>query len=102
MTVRYLGMNCKTGLNISNVDNIRQSVEEAPLEAPLFDRTDLASIAFGAFRLFRAGKAILESGVKTAVTMKLSEATVSLLCGRLKCIYLHEPSRWQQPSLNIY
>lgn len=36
------------------------------------------------FRLFRAGQALLESGVKTAVTVRLSEATISLLRGRLK------------------
>ena len=69
---------------IYDVDGVFIRLEEAPLEAPLFDPTDLALIAFGAFRLFRAGKAILESGVKTAVTVKLSEATVSLLRGRLK------------------
>lgn len=69
---------------IYDVDGVFIRLEEAPLEAPLFDPTDLALIAFGAFRLFRAGKTILESGVKTAVSVKLSEATVSLLRGRLK------------------
>ncbi|MGX6612024.1 hypothetical protein [Enterobacter kobei] len=52
MTVRYLGMNGKTGLSISNVDCIRQRVEEAPLEVPLFDRTDLASLPLVHFVFF--------------------------------------------------
>ncbi|ELW9533097.1 TPA: hypothetical protein N5L55_000136 [Enterobacter roggenkampii] len=69
---------------IYDVDGVFIRLEEAPLEAPLFDPIDLALIAFGAFRLFRAGKAILEGGVKTAVSVKLSEATVSILRGRLK------------------
>ncbi|MEG6042716.1 hypothetical protein NFK84_11850 [Enterobacter ludwigii] len=69
---------------IYDSDGVFIRLEEAPLEAPLIDPTDLALIAFGAFRLFRAGKALLESGVKTAVTVRLSEATISLLRGRLK------------------
>lgn len=69
---------------IYDADGVFIRLEEAPLEAPLIDPTDLALIAFGAFRLFRAGKALLESGVKTAVAVRLSEATISLLRGRLK------------------
>lgn len=69
---------------IYDADGVFIRLEEAPLEAPLIDPTDLALIAFGAFRLFRAGRAMLESGVKTALTVKLSEATVSILRGRLK------------------
>ncbi|SQJ22590.1 Uncharacterised protein [Serratia rubidaea] len=69
---------------IYDADGVFVRLEEAPLEAPLIDPTDLALIAFGAFRLFRVGKALLESGVKTAVTVKLSQATISILRGRLK------------------
>lgn len=69
---------------IYDADGMFVRLEEAPLEAPLIDPTDLALIAFGAFRLFRAGKAFLESGIKAAVTVRLSEATISLLRGRLK------------------
>ncbi|QHA89800.1 hypothetical protein FO014_01700 [Serratia rhizosphaerae] len=69
---------------IYDADGVFVRLEEAPLEAPLIDPTDLALIAFGVFRLFRVGKALLESGVKTAVTVKLSQATVSILRGRLK------------------
>ncbi|WP_235600656.1 hypothetical protein [Serratia rubidaea] len=69
---------------IYDADGVFVSLEEAPLEAPLIDPTDLALIAFGAFRLFRVGKALLESGVKTAVTVKLSQAAISILRGRLK------------------
>lgn len=69
---------------IYDSDGVFLRLEEAPLETPLIDPTDLALIAFGAFRLFRVGKALLESGVKTAVTVKLSQATISILRGRLK------------------
>ena len=69
---------------IYDTDGIFIRLEEAPLEAPLIDPTDLALLVFGAFRLFRIGKGLLESGVKTAVTVRLSEATISLLRGRLK------------------
>lgn len=69
---------------IYDANGIFVQLEEAPLETPLIDPTDLALIAFGAFRLFRFGKTLLESGVKTAVTVKLSHATVSILRGRLK------------------
>lgn len=69
---------------IYDTDGVFIRLEEAPLEAPLIDPTDLALIAFGAFRLFRVGQALLESGVKTAVTVKLSQATISILRGRLK------------------
>lgn len=69
---------------IYDTDGMFVRLEEAPLEAPLIDPTDIVLIALGAFRLFRAGKALLESGVKTAVTVRLSEATISLLRGQLK------------------
>ncbi|MGL6020545.1 MAG: hypothetical protein ACRC0C_18110 [Gibbsiella quercinecans] len=69
---------------IYDTDGIFSCMEEAPLETPLIDPTDLALLAFGVFRLFRVGGSLLESGAKTAVTVKLSHATVSLLRGRLK------------------
>ncbi|WP_369788473.1 hypothetical protein [Rouxiella sp. WC2420] len=59
-------------------------LEEAPLETPLIDPTDIALLAFGAFRLIRLGKALLESGVKAAARVELSQATINLLRGRLK------------------
>jgi hypothetical protein len=69
---------------IYDADGVFLRLEEAPLESPLIDPTDLALIAFGAFRLFRAGQALLESGIKKAVTVKLSQASISILRGRLK------------------
>jgi hypothetical protein len=69
---------------IYGADGVFLRLEESPLESPLIDPTDLALIAFGAFRLFRAGQALLESGIKKAVTVKLSQATISILRGRLK------------------
>ncbi|MGG6108297.1 hypothetical protein QNH99_03475 [Pantoea allii] len=59
-------------------------LEEAPLESPLIDPTDLVLLAAGAFRIFLAGRALLQSGVRAAVTVNLSHATISLLRGRLK------------------
>ncbi|QKJ87115.1 hypothetical protein PMPD1_2169 [Paramixta manurensis] len=69
---------------IYDIDGIAVRLEEAPLETPLIDPTDLALLAFGAFRLFRAGRALLETSAKTAITVKLSQATVSFLRSRLK------------------
>jgi len=69
---------------IYDADGVFVRLEEAPLKAPLIDPTDLALIAFGVFRLYRAGNALLENSVKTAVTVKLSKVTISLLRGRLK------------------
>ncbi|HEI8865254.1 TPA: hypothetical protein SLG40_000712 [Serratia odorifera] len=69
---------------IYDADGVFLRLEEAPLESPLIDPTDLVLIAFGAFRLLRAGQALLESGIKTAVTVKLSQAAISILRGRLK------------------
>lgn len=69
---------------IYDTDGVFVRLEEAPLESPLIDPTDLVLIAYGAFRLFRIGQALLESGVKTALTVKLSQATISTLRGRLK------------------
>lgn len=59
-------------------------LEEAALESPLINPTDLVLLAAGAFRIFLAGRALLQSGVRAAVTVNLSHATISLLRGRLK------------------
>ncbi|CAI0706119.1 hypothetical protein V2T44_14835 [Serratia ficaria] len=59
-------------------------MEEAPLESPLIDPTDLALLAFGVFRILRTGRALLEAGTKAAISVKLSDATMSFLRGRLK------------------
>lgn len=59
-------------------------LEEAPLETPLIDPTDIALIAFGVFRIFRAGRALFEAGTRTAITAKLSQTTIMFLRARLK------------------
>ncbi|MBL7636477.1 hypothetical protein JN384_13745 [Atlantibacter hermannii] len=69
---------------IYDADGIFVRLEEAPLESPLIDPTDIALLAAGFFRIFFAGRALLQSGVRTAVSIKLSQTTVSLLRGRLK------------------
>lgn len=63
-------------------------LEEAPLETPLIDPTDIALIALGVFRILRAGRVLFESGARTAISAKLSQSTISFLRGRLK-IGLH-------------
>jgi len=59
-------------------------LEEAALETPLIDPTDIALLAFGVFRIFRAGRALLEAGTRTAISAKLSQATIMFLRVRLK------------------
>lgn len=59
-------------------------LEEAPLEAPLIDPTDIALIAFGVFRIFRAGRVLFETSTRAAVRVKLSQATIMFLRARLK------------------
>lgn len=59
-------------------------LEEAPLEAPLIDPTDIALIAFGIFRIFRAGRVLFETSTRAAVRVKLSQATIMFLRARLK------------------
>lgn len=63
-------------------------LEEAPLETPLIDPTDIALFAFGVFRILRTGRVLFESGARTAITARISQGTISLLRGRLK-IGLH-------------
>ncbi|WP_253275849.1 hypothetical protein [Pantoea stewartii] len=59
-------------------------LEEAPLETPLFDPTDIALIAFGVFRILRTGRALFEAGTRTAITAKLGQGTISFLRARFK------------------
>ena len=63
-------------------------LEEAPLETPLIDPTDIALFAFGVFRILRTGRVLFEAGTRAAISAKISQGTVSLLRGRLK-IGLH-------------
>lgn len=84
MCIGYSVLHAPGLWRIYGADGVFLRLEESPLESPLIDPTDLALIAFGAFRLFRAGQALLESGIKKAVTVKLSQATISILRGRLK------------------
>lgn len=61
------------------------ALEEAPLESPLIDPTDIALLAYGAFRLlFSGSRALLQSGTKSLAGVKLSQSTTSLLRGQLK------------------
>ncbi|EOS94266.1 hypothetical protein LU631_08255 [Erwinia tracheiphila] len=69
---------------IYDTDGTFVTLEEAPLESPLIDPTDIALLAAGIFRIFLAGRALLQSGVRTALTVKLSQGTVSFLRSRLK------------------
>ncbi|MGC1058615.1 hypothetical protein WKH49_17965 [Pantoea agglomerans] len=59
-------------------------LEEAPLETPLIDPTDIALLAFGVFQIFRAGRALLEAGTRAAISARLSQATIMFLRARLK------------------
>lgn len=59
-------------------------LEEAALEEPLVDPIDIALLATGVFRIFFAGRALLQSEVRAALTVKLSQSTVNFLRGRLK------------------
>ncbi|TPE19861.1 hypothetical protein FJP62_06825 [Pantoea vagans] len=59
-------------------------LEEAPLETPLFDPTDIALFGLGVFRILRTGRVLFESGARAALSAKISQGTVSLLRGRLK------------------
>ncbi|KKF37720.1 hypothetical protein SY86_02830 [Erwinia tracheiphila] len=69
---------------IYDTDGLFVRLEEAPLESPLIDPIDIALLAAGVFRIFFAGRALLQSGVRTAITVKLSQGTVSFLRSQLK------------------
>lgn len=59
-------------------------LEEASLESPLIDPLDIALLAGGVFRVFMAGRSLLQSRTIAAVTVKLSQSTIIILRGRLK------------------
>ena len=59
-------------------------LEEAPLETPLIDPTDIALFGLGIFRILRTGRVLFESGARAAVYAKLSQSTISFLRSRLK------------------
>ncbi|HFK7187417.1 hypothetical protein ACLPHD_19610 [Serratia odorifera] len=69
---------------IYDADGTFVRLEEAPLESPLIDPTDFALLAFGVFRILRTGRTLFEVGTRAAVSVKLSNATMSFLRGRLK------------------
>lgn len=69
---------------VYDTDGVFVTMEEAPLEAPLVDPTDLALIAFGVFRILRTGRALLEAGAKASLIVKLSQSTLTFLRARLK------------------
>nr|WP_250318670.1 hypothetical protein [Rosenbergiella gaditana] len=50
----------------------------------LIDPLDIALLAAGVFRVFMAGRSLLQSGARAAITVKLSQSTVTFLRGRLK------------------
>ncbi|PEI02318.1 hypothetical protein CRM79_03320 [Pantoea agglomerans] len=59
-------------------------LEEAPLETPLIDPTDIALFALGIFHILRTGRVLFESGARAAIYAKLSHSTISFLRSRLK------------------
>ena len=59
-------------------------LEEASLEAPLIDPTDIALFMFGAFRLLRTGGALFEAATSNRVKAALSSGTLNILKGRFK------------------
>jgi len=59
-------------------------LEEASLETPLIDPTDIALLALGFFRILRTGRVLFEAGSRAAISAKISQGTVSILRGRLK------------------
>ncbi|CNB85697.1 hypothetical protein [Yersinia pseudotuberculosis] len=69
---------------IYDIDGILVRLEEAPLESPLLDPTDLVLIGLGVFRILRTGVTLLEAGTKTAASVKLSQSVTQLLRSRFK------------------
>lgn len=69
---------------IYDADGLLIRFEEAPLKTPLIDPTDLALLAFGAFRIFQLGRGLLQTQARTVAAIKLNQTTVNLLRGRLK------------------
>lgn len=69
---------------IYDADGIFLRMEEAPLESPLIDPTDIALFALGVFRILRTGQTLFEASTRAAISARLSQATISFLRGRLK------------------
>ncbi|WP_241579020.1 hypothetical protein [Rosenbergiella nectarea] len=69
---------------IYDAEGVLFTLEEAPLESPFIDPLDTTLLAAGVFRVLLAGRSFLQSGARTAITVRLSQSTVSLLRGRLK------------------
>lgn len=69
---------------IYDADGRFAMLEEAPLEAPLIDPTEIALFLFGAFRLFRTGVSLFEAAASNRVKAALSGVTLNELRGRLK------------------
>lgn len=84
MCIGYSLMQAPGLWQIYDSNGVFLRLEEIPLETPLIDPTDLVLLIFGAFRIFRAGKVLFESQVKTALNVRLSHGTIGLLRGKLK------------------
>jgi len=69
---------------IYDADGRLATLEEAPLETPIIDPTDIALFMFGAFRLLRTGRVMFEAASGGRVAAALSAATLNILRGRLK------------------
>lgn len=67
---------------IYDTNGVFVRMEEAPLESPLIDPTDIALIAFGLFRILRTGRALFEASSRATITAKLSETTINFPRGR--------------------
>lgn len=52
-------------------------LEEAPLETPLIDPTDIALFAFGVFRILRTGRVLFESGARGCYSQNQSRDHIS-------------------------
>ncbi len=60
------------------------TLEESPLETPFIDPLDIVLFTFGAFRLLRTGRALLETAASSRMSIALSEASLNILKGRFK------------------
>ena len=64
---------------IYDTDGRLATLEEAPLETPIIDPTDIALFMFGAFRLLRTGRVMFEAASGGRVAAALSAATLNIL-----------------------
>ena len=69
---------------VYDADGRFTTLEEASLQTPLIDPIDIALIAFGVFRLLSNGRAVLDVVAGKKLGVVLSEATLTMLRGRLK------------------